>query len=84
MEIADLVVINKADIDAIAATREQLQITSALQPKNAAERAMAPRLCGLPMPSRMGSTGAAHRMGGSALVSNMVTPRGAATATMPP
>ena len=31
MEIADLVVINKADIDAIAATRAQLQITSALQ-----------------------------------------------------
>jgi LAO/AO transport system kinase len=31
MEIADLVVINKADIDAMAATRAQLQITSALQ-----------------------------------------------------
>jgi LAO/AO transport system kinase len=31
MEIADLVVINKADIDATAATRAQLQITSALQ-----------------------------------------------------
>ena len=31
MEIADLVVINEADIDAIAATRAQLQITSALQ-----------------------------------------------------
>jgi LAO/AO transport system kinase len=31
MEIADLVVINKADIDAIAATRAELQITSALQ-----------------------------------------------------
>ncbi len=31
MEIADLVVINKADIDALAATRAQLQITSALQ-----------------------------------------------------
>jgi LAO/AO transport system kinase len=31
MEIADLVVINKADIDAIAATRAALQITSALQ-----------------------------------------------------
>jgi LAO/AO transport system kinase len=31
MEIADLVVINKADIDAIAATRAQLQINSALQ-----------------------------------------------------
>jgi LAO/AO transport system kinase len=31
MELADLVVINKADIDAIAATRAQLQITSALQ-----------------------------------------------------
>jgi len=31
MEIADLVVINKADIDANAATRAQLQITSALQ-----------------------------------------------------
>lgn len=31
MEIADLVVINKADLDAIAATRAQLQITSALQ-----------------------------------------------------
>jgi LAO/AO transport system kinase len=31
MEIADLVVINKADIDAIAATRADLQITSALQ-----------------------------------------------------
>ena len=31
MEIADLVVINKADIDASAATRAQLQITSALQ-----------------------------------------------------
>jgi LAO/AO transport system kinase len=31
MEIADLVVINKADIYAIAATRAQLQITSALQ-----------------------------------------------------
>jgi LAO/AO transport system kinase len=31
MEIADLVVINKADIDVNAATRAQLQITSALQ-----------------------------------------------------
>ena len=31
MELADLVVINKADIDAIAAQRAQLQITSALQ-----------------------------------------------------
>ena len=31
MEIADLVVINKADIDAMAATRAELQITSALQ-----------------------------------------------------
>jgi LAO/AO transport system kinase len=31
MEIADLVVINKADIDANAATRAQLQINSALQ-----------------------------------------------------
>ena len=31
MEIADLVVINKAAIDAIAATRAELQITSALQ-----------------------------------------------------
>ncbi len=31
MEIADLVVINKVDIDALAATRAQLQITSALQ-----------------------------------------------------
>ncbi len=31
MEIADLVVINKADLDATAATRAQLQITSALQ-----------------------------------------------------
>ncbi len=31
MEIADLVVINKADIDTLAATRAQLQITSALQ-----------------------------------------------------
>jgi LAO/AO transport system kinase len=31
MEIADLVIINKADIDAIAATRAELQITSALQ-----------------------------------------------------
>jgi LAO/AO transport system kinase len=31
MELADLVVINKADIDATAATRAQLQITSALQ-----------------------------------------------------
>ena len=31
MEIADLVVINKADIDAMAAMRAQLQITSALQ-----------------------------------------------------
>ena len=31
MELADLVVINKADIDAIAATRAALQITSALQ-----------------------------------------------------
>ena len=31
MELADLVVINKADIDAIAATRAELQITSALQ-----------------------------------------------------
>jgi LAO/AO transport system kinase len=31
MELADLVVINKADIDANAATRAQLQITSALQ-----------------------------------------------------
>ena len=31
MEIADLVVINKADIDALAATRAQLQITSAFQ-----------------------------------------------------
>ena len=31
MEIADLVVINKADIDAIAATRAELQITSAMQ-----------------------------------------------------
>ena len=31
MEIADLVVINKADIDTNAATRAQLQITSALQ-----------------------------------------------------
>jgi LAO/AO transport system kinase len=31
MELADLVVINKADIDAIAAQRAQLQITSAMQ-----------------------------------------------------
>ena len=31
MELADLVVINKADIDAMAAQRAQLQITSALQ-----------------------------------------------------
>ena len=31
MEIADLVVINKADIDAIAATRAELQITSAMR-----------------------------------------------------
>jgi LAO/AO transport system kinase len=31
MEIADLVVVNKADIDATAAKRAQLQITSALQ-----------------------------------------------------
>ena len=31
MELADLVVINKADIDTTAATRAQLQITSALQ-----------------------------------------------------
>ena len=31
MELADLVVINKADIDAVAAQRAQLQITSALQ-----------------------------------------------------
>ena len=31
MELADLVVINKADIDAIAAHRAQLQITSAMQ-----------------------------------------------------
>ena len=31
MEVADLVVINKADIDAIAAQRAQLQITSAMQ-----------------------------------------------------
>ena len=31
MDIADLVVINKADIDAMAAMRAQLQITSALQ-----------------------------------------------------
>ena len=31
MEIADLVVINKSDIDPIAATRAELQITSALQ-----------------------------------------------------
>ena len=31
MELADLVVINKADIDAIAAERAQLQITSAMQ-----------------------------------------------------
>ncbi|MEY4909060.1 MAG: hypothetical protein RL260_2778 [Pseudomonadota bacterium] len=31
MELADLVVINKADIDAIAARRAQLQITSAMQ-----------------------------------------------------
>ncbi len=31
MEIADLVVINKADIDTLAATRAQLQITSAMQ-----------------------------------------------------
>jgi LAO/AO transport system kinase len=31
MELADLVVINKADIDAVAAQRAQLQITSAMQ-----------------------------------------------------
>jgi len=31
MELADLVVINKCDIDAIAAQRAQLQITSAMQ-----------------------------------------------------
>ena len=31
MELADLVVINKADLDAIAAQRAQLQITSAMQ-----------------------------------------------------
>ena len=31
MELADLVIINKADIDAIAAQRAQLQITSAMQ-----------------------------------------------------
>jgi LAO/AO transport system kinase len=31
MELADLVVINKADIDADAATRAQAQITSALR-----------------------------------------------------
>ena len=31
MELADLVVINKADIDALAAQRAQLQITSAMQ-----------------------------------------------------
>ncbi len=31
MELADLVVINKADIDAIAAQRAQLQVTSAMQ-----------------------------------------------------
>ena len=31
MELADLVVVNKADIDAIAAQRAQLQITSAMQ-----------------------------------------------------
>ncbi len=31
MELADLVVINKADIDALAARRAQLQITSAMQ-----------------------------------------------------
>ncbi len=31
MELADLVVINKADVDAIAAQRAQLQITSAMQ-----------------------------------------------------
>jgi LAO/AO transport system kinase len=31
MELADLVVINKADIDAIAAQRAQLQITAAMQ-----------------------------------------------------
>jgi LAO/AO transport system kinase len=31
MELADLVVINKADIDAMAAQRAQLQITSAMQ-----------------------------------------------------
>jgi len=31
MELADLVVINKADIDAIAATRAELQITSAMR-----------------------------------------------------
>ena len=32
MELADLVVINKADLDAAAATRAQAQITSALRP----------------------------------------------------
>ncbi len=31
MELADLVVINKADIDAVAAQRAQLQVTSAMQ-----------------------------------------------------
>ena len=31
MELADLVVVNKADIDAVAAQRAQLQITSAMQ-----------------------------------------------------
>ena len=31
MELADLVIINKADIDAIAATRAELQITSAMR-----------------------------------------------------
>ena len=66
------------------AWRGSPESTIARQPKKAADRAMAPRLCGLPMPSSTGVTRAARSTAGGWRASSAGTARGSARATMPP